>query len=221
MALTVVTPPSLEPVTLAEAKAHLRLEETVDDVYVQALITGARQYIEKVCWRALVATRLKQTRASFRGNDLREQLPSYMAAVPEPLPYSGNRFTPYVELVGGHLAATPDVVVQYLDSNGAEQTLGASSYVVESDPDNTGRIWLNNAGGYSWPTTLDRFDAVRLLYTVGWTNPTDVPQPLRHAILLLISQMYEYRTPQITGTIATEMAFTIDALTGPYRLLRL
>lgn len=36
-----------EPITLAEAKAHLRVEHDADDAYISALITAARQYCEE------------------------------------------------------------------------------------------------------------------------------------------------------------------------------
>jgi Phage gp6-like head-tail connector protein len=40
--------PSVEPVSLAQAKQHLRVDFDYDDNYIPALITAARQYIEKV-----------------------------------------------------------------------------------------------------------------------------------------------------------------------------
>lgn len=42
----VVTPPTSEPVTLEEAKTHLRVDDTTDDTYITALITAARQMCE-------------------------------------------------------------------------------------------------------------------------------------------------------------------------------
>ena len=46
MGLKLVSPPEVEPLTLAEAKAHLRLDTDADDAYVSALITAARERIE-------------------------------------------------------------------------------------------------------------------------------------------------------------------------------
>lgn len=40
-----------EPVTLQDAKAQLRVESTVDDTYISALISGARDRIEGFCNR--------------------------------------------------------------------------------------------------------------------------------------------------------------------------
>ena len=223
MHVRIVTPPTQEPVTLAEAKEHLRLEESRDDSYVQTLITAARQYVEKVSRRAVLVQSLELQLAGFRGDDKLDLTPSYVAATPQPYPSSTNRFQPFIELIGGHLAETPSVVVTYLDTSGAQQTLSSSAYVVEGAQFDSrlGRIWLNTTGGYSWPDVLSRFDAVRVAYNVGWQTPQNVPAPIKQAVLLLISQLYEFRTPTITGTIATNIEFTLDALLSPYRLTRL
>jgi uncharacterized phiE125 gp8 family phage protein len=48
----------------------------------------------------------------------------------------------------------------------------------------------------------------------------DVPAPVKHAVLLLVAHLYEQRTPEITGTIVAKVAFAVDALLSPYRLVR-
>lgn len=231
-----VTPPTQEPVSLAEAKSHLRLEESRDDVYVQALIVAARQYIEKVCWRGLLFQKLELTLPGFRGADKLELPKTYgpgggdglsgisaFGAYGSAAQFQGTRFQPFIELTGGHLATTPGVVISYLDENGVSQTLSPLAYVVEGQDNEEmcARVWLNTNGGYSWPNVLDRFDAVKIVYNIGWATRDLVPGPLKNSILLLVSQMYEYRTPQVTGTIATMLEFTINALTSPYRFVRL
>lgn len=65
--LTVVTEPTAEPVTLDEAKAHLRVEFENDDLTIKALITAARKYCETVTKRALVTQTLRLTRDAFPG----------------------------------------------------------------------------------------------------------------------------------------------------------
>ena len=46
MALLLTTPPTAEPLVLADVKAHLRLAITDDDAYLTTLITTARRAIE-------------------------------------------------------------------------------------------------------------------------------------------------------------------------------
>lgn len=223
MPVRIVTQPTIEPVTLAEAKAHLRLEESLDDAFVLACVVAARQHIERVCWRGLLLQTLELTQASFRGADKQEQLPDFIPAYAEPTPVEGSRFQPFIELTGGHLADTPNISVTYLDENGTQQTLSPSAYVVQGlgNDSMAGRLWLNEAGGYSWPNTLSRFDAVKVQYTVGWATQNLLPIGLKHAVLLLVSHMYENRTPVITGTIAVNLELTLDALMQPFRLARL
>ncbi len=54
MTAIVIDPPAIEPVTLAEAKAHLRLTGTADDDYVAAMITAARIQVETATRRVLI-----------------------------------------------------------------------------------------------------------------------------------------------------------------------
>ena len=43
MSLTLITAPALEPITLSEAKLHLRVEHSVDDTLISVFITAARE----------------------------------------------------------------------------------------------------------------------------------------------------------------------------------
>lgn len=49
-----ITPPTTQAITLAEAKTHLRLTVTSDDVYVTSLIGVATDYVESFCGRKLI-----------------------------------------------------------------------------------------------------------------------------------------------------------------------
>jgi uncharacterized phiE125 gp8 family phage protein len=189
MRLRVVTPPASEPVTLAEAKAHLRLEGTEDDTYVTALIQAARQHAEEVCWRGVVTQTWEV---------VLEHFPDCEA----------------VDLPGGNLGAISSVT--YVDADGAEQALNADAYGADavSVP---GRLVL--AYNETWPSTRCQWDAVRVRYTVGWAV-ADVPAPIKQALLLLVSQMYEHRTPEVMGGTPGKVDFAVDALLAPYRLVR-
>jgi uncharacterized phiE125 gp8 family phage protein len=55
MPLQIITPPALEPVTLAEVKAHLKLDTDADDALLGTLITAARARAEWFTGRAFVS----------------------------------------------------------------------------------------------------------------------------------------------------------------------
>ena len=54
MRRVLTTPPAIEPITLAEAKAHARITTSDDDALVSALIVAAREYVEAYIHGALI-----------------------------------------------------------------------------------------------------------------------------------------------------------------------
>jgi uncharacterized phiE125 gp8 family phage protein len=187
MATRLITPPASEPVTLAEASAHLRLEHHLDDDYVAALIKAARKWAEAVCWCGFVTQTLELVLEEFPDDD-------------------------ELELPKGALASIASV--KYIDVNGVEQTLASTEY--EADTANVPGM-LRLAYGKVWPSTRDQWNAVVVRYVVG-TAVDAVPEPVKQALLLLVSQMYEHRTPEVTGASLAQVQFSVDALLGPYRL---
>jgi uncharacterized phiE125 gp8 family phage protein len=116
-----------------------------------------------------------------------------------------------VKLPGGNLGAITSVT--YLDADGDEQTLATSVYEADtlSVP---GRMLL--AYGESWPATRYQWNAVKVRYTVGWAVD-DVPVPIKHALKLLVAQMYENRVPEVDRALS-KVEFAVDALLNSYRL---
>jgi uncharacterized phiE125 gp8 family phage protein len=60
-----LTGPALEPISLAEAKAFLRIEHDDDDDVLTALISGARIYVETQTRRALITQSWRLTRDAW------------------------------------------------------------------------------------------------------------------------------------------------------------
>lgn len=220
MPFQVLTPPSVEPLSLTEAKDHLRVDFSTDDTYITTLIPAARQYVEAICWRGLLTQTVELTLAGFTSHRHSHTyggsfLPPYGGYFPFELhPHNLHHG---IELPGGQAAALDEDAITYIDSNGAQQTLDPSVYSFDnvSVP-----AKLHLAYGKSYPNTRPQWNAVSITYDVGWATPDDVPSPIKQAMLLLVSQMYEHRTPEVAGVLSA-VQFTIDNLLQPYRLLRL
>lgn len=185
MALRVVTPPEAAPVSLVEAKAHLRLEESGDDTYVLMLIETASLYVEKACERGLVLQTVELTTGPLCG----------VQSLPLP---------------GGHLAEVPEVEVHYLDPDGELVELDAADFfTVRGGDAKPGDLHL--VPDTTWPEMSTRVDALRVQYDVGWEDAAAVPAPLKHAVLLALSELYENRSPAELSENST-----LNALMAPY-----
>lgn len=224
MPLRLYTAPASEPVTLDEAKDHLRYEEEIDQPLIAAQIIAARQWAEQYCWRGIVSQTWELTLPGFRGED-RFDLPARGPVSVFPVSNDWNqgawtngglgayRFLPYLELPRGNLDVTaPISLFTYVDPNGATQTVSTSVYDVDvaSVP---GRLRLKF--GQVWPDTREQWNAVVIRFQVGWAV-ADIPQALKQAILLQVSAMYEERNPA-----AVQGLSTAEALCDPYRLIRI
>jgi uncharacterized phiE125 gp8 family phage protein len=55
MSLVLTTPPASEPVSLAEAKLYLRVDDAADDDLISKLIVAARKHAEASCGIAMIA----------------------------------------------------------------------------------------------------------------------------------------------------------------------
>ena len=143
MPLTLVTPPTLEPLTLAEATSHLRVDLNDDDDLITDLITAAREYAETVTRRAL----LTQTW------DLKLDAFPASSGTPVRLPF------PPLQSVTS---------IQYVDTNGDTQTWSSDDYIVDapSGPQAVqGRI--TPAYQESYPTTRGIINAVTIRFVTG------------------------------------------------------
>jgi uncharacterized phiE125 gp8 family phage protein len=49
------------------------------------------------------------------------------------------------------------------------------------------------AYGKSWPATYPETNAVRIRFVAGYGAAADVPCEIKHAILLKVADLYEYR----------------------------
>lgn len=188
MALRKVTDATVEPVTLTEARAHLRAATTSEDTLITSLITAARQTCEDRLQRTLIQTDWELT------------LDAFPDAIPLRMP-----------------AVMSVQSVQYVDEDGATQTLSPASYQVDakSEPG-----WIVPAYGYSWPTTRKQINALTVAYRCGYgTMAAAVPGPLKSWILLMVGSLYENRESVnvAQGIVSVELGFA-DRLLDTYRV---
>ena len=205
MSLQLVTAPTEEPVTLVEAKLHLRVDFSDDDLLITALIAAARQAAETLTGRQLVTARWKYILDSFPG-------PSLMG-VP-----SGKTFT-----LPGHAILIPKAPVQsivsidYLDMNRTTQTMPAVNYATDlaCEPARITPIF-----GQIWPINLPEIGAVSVTFDAGYGAAADVPEGIKSWIKLRVGSLYQNReevAAMARGKI-DPLPF-IDGLLDPYRMV--
>jgi hypothetical protein len=211
--------PNEEPVSLEEAKEQMALEGTEDDDFVSRLISAARRHVESHCNRGIMQQTWEAVLDGFphHGHHLYQRHTCGLYGGFPVLPCRACEL--FIELPHGQLAtldSDPSVSsVTYVDVNGNTQTLATSEYVIDS-VNVPGRI--HRAPNKQWPATRRQWDAVKISYVVGW-GIDYVPEPIKQAIVLLVSQMYEHRTPEVESRAITPVLFSYEALLSPYRLL--
>ena len=207
MAYQVVTAPSIEPLTLAEAKLHLRVDFTDDDALITMLIAAARQYAEQKTARSFITTVWKYVADSFPGVGV--------MGVPWGREYShpGNA----ILLEKGQVQSIDSI--QYLDMSGTLQTVATSLYT----SDLTGPLArIAPKFGQIWPIPLPQIGAVTVNFTAGYGATTaSVPEGIKAWLKLRIGALYENREEVVAGRsiTVTPMPF-VDGLLDGYTIIR-
>lgn len=197
MGLKLVSPPSVEPVTLAETKAQLRLDTDVEDTYVSALITAARERVELFLRRALITQTYEYTIDRFPVNAFLIYTTSFLDLPRPPLQS--------VEWI------------RYINTAGSQQTLPPETYVVDASSNEMGRVAL--AWNQFWPITRWSINSVVIRFVAGYGDKAeDIPQAIRHGILIEISNLYENREDIVVGQTVNTVPLS-ERLLWPYRAL--
>lgn len=139
MSLKLINQPATEPITLAEAKTHLRVTAADEDTYIASLITMAREVFEAKTGQAMIAQTWRKT------------LDSFPSAIELPV-------TPVQSITS----------VKYLDTNNNLQTLNPANYTLDNASDYKS-AWVLPAYGYDWPDTSGAINAVQVDYVAGFT----------------------------------------------------
>lgn len=191
--LKLVTGPTIEPITLAEAKAQCRIEAamTDEDALITGYIAAARRWCEKIDRRAyLTQTWQLWLDAWPTGNAIQLRLPPLQSV---------------------------SSIVHYDDADAAT-TFAASNYYVDtvSEP---GRVVLRSAA--SWPSaTLREANGVCVTFVAGWASAASVPAPLKQAVQLVVGYWYENREAAVIGAVSREIELGVRSLLETERMIR-
>lgn len=180
--------PETTPVSLTEAKAHLRVDFDDDDTLIASLIDAATAHVDGwtgVLGRALVTQTWRQDFSRFA-------LCLHLPLAP----------------------ASSLTSITYYDAENVQQTLSADIYQLLTDARGP---FVSLKPDQIWPGSYDREDAVSVTYVAGYGDADAVPAPIRAAILLIIGHLYENREASTLGVTAELLPMAVDALLVPFR----
>ena len=188
-----VTAPSVEPLTLTEAKLYLRVDQSTEDNLISGMVVAARQWVETYTRRALVTQTWDFRYESFM--DTRQPL-----ILPKAPLQSVTSIT-------------------YLDEDGVSQTLASSNYSVRTLSGATaGRGYIELNDDVSLPSLYtDALAPVTVRAVCGYGAAAAVPDGVKMAIYLMLGDLYEQRQETMMS-VSSKTKTTIERLLGPYRL---
>lgn len=219
-----VTAPTTEPITIAEAKAHLRIDDTDDDPLVNTLIIVTRQAVEEFLGRALITQTWQVFYDRFPNNYYRSygncDITSFGT---EEVPFNYyqdnlNRTDRAIEILKPPLQSVTHIKTYANDDT--ETIFAASNYQVSTYSGVTptrGRITFRD--GAAFPFFTRNADGIEIQFIAGYGTASDVPDQLKQAMLLMIAKLYEDRGDCDEGD--TTMSNTVKLLLNPFKMTRL
>ena len=181
---SLVTGPSVEPVTATDVKDQLELDaaDATKDTQIELYITASREMIEEYTGLAIITQVWKLT-IDHWPND-RQQW------------WSGVRQGSIDELLQSGRASQvflPRYPLQTVDAINADDVAVtvADVFIVDTQQ-KPGRLVVKRSA--TWPTVLDNANGIDIEYTAGYgASASDVPAALRLAIIQMASYMFEHR----------------------------
>jgi uncharacterized phiE125 gp8 family phage protein len=194
--LTLMTAPTLVPVTLAEAKANSRVTTSAEDALITDMIDTAVQEAEAQMKRAICPQQWKLTMDNFNA-ETRESAIVYLSA---------QQWRPAMDSVKNTIYIRRPIVrsidsVKYIDLNGTQQLLDPSQYLVDIG----GHLQSRITPGYNlaWPAARQQINAVEILFTCGWADVASVPAVIKRWIKQRVSAYFENREDYVAGKTIT------------------
>lgn len=186
------TGPAEEPLTLTEAKLHLRVTNNVENTKISNAIIAARNYIE-----------------GFTGPIVTQTVDEYFNTFPA---------CDWLTLSYGNVQSITSI--EYTDSSGATAAVSASTYQLSAlGKGRPSSIHLKY--NQEWPSvTLATVDAVKVRYVAGFGLAAAVPQEIKQAMLLLLGHFHSNREEELRGnnTVPSSLRLGVFSLISEYRI---
>lgn len=191
MSAVLLAPPSADPMSLAEAKSFLRVEHADEDDLITRLVAAARAHVEARTRRLLMRQTWRITLDAW--------------------PPDGRVVLP--------LAPVRNVVAaRVYDAAGAAHGVDTQNFMLEpgSAPARLRFVpWAVAVPGRT-------HGGIEIDVEAGYGGAaSDVPEPLRQAIGLLVAHWYENRALTAPASKLAVLPVGLDALLAPYRVLSL
>lgn len=187
--------PGSTPVSVEEAKAHCRVDDTASDDLITALIEAAVSHLDG--WTGILGRCLMQ-------QTWRQDFDCFAPCLRLPL-YPVSSVT----------------VIQYDDAEGVTQTIDSANYALLDDDRGA---YVRFKDSYDFATLYDggASPPVRVTYVAGYADAASVPAAIKAAIKLMVGAWFENREESIIGVPVAGLteSVAVKALLGPFRRTR-
>jgi uncharacterized phiE125 gp8 family phage protein len=222
MGLKLITPPTVEPVTAAEAKAFLPALAGISDATVDLWIAAARETFDG--WNGILGRAL-----------ITQTWELQVDAFPLSIPWGVDQLlsSAATEIRIPLVPVQSVSQVAYDDVDGIQQIIDPADYYLDSTSEPG---WLFPVADVPWPTAMTAANAVRVRFVAGYGDTgAAVPRPIRQAIILSVALSNSLMSKDLFvqsvtvdqvgsrnysgGTQATAtMTAEIERLVSPYRV---
>lgn len=188
MSLTLIIPPAIEPVSVAEVRAQCRIDDSTEDALLAIYIQAARQHAEGLLFSALVTQTWEQTLDAFPAEEIKLLKPPVLGVTS----------------------------VAYIDASGAVVTLPEASYVLDAAT-GPGWLFPASGTSWPSTSAVINAVRIRFTAGFG-PSATDVPAPIRQWLLLTIAYLHAQReSHDLAGKVTAIPNRFVDSLLDPYR----
>ena len=193
MSYQIIVQPATEPITLVEAKAHLRVDFADDDTLITDLIIAARRYCEGHTNRVFITQTWRQNCDFFTN----------------PIQLSVN---PVISVTS----------LKYFDSANVQQTITDNDDNYQKDLNSDVAAIYEGLVNAFPAVSANKINPIEVITVCGYGAADDVPEDIKSAIKLMISWLYETRTgvnvPMASMGTSTPLPEVVQNLLTSYRI---